>query len=84
MPFITPFEGSSRRGRNLVDGHRAGVEVGIDEVGERAADIDANDFHGLRTPNVRDASCPDRTQRRDRIDGQTPPARRRPHRITNR
>ena len=33
------------RGRNLVDRDRAGVDVAIDEVGERAADIDPDRFH---------------------------------------
>jgi hypothetical protein len=44
--------GILRRGRNLVDGHGAGVEVGENEVGKRASDIDANHFHELRTPSV--------------------------------
>src|ERR1700733_13565608 len=44
--------GILRRGRNLVDSHRAGIEIGENEVGKRAADIDADDLHGLRTPNV--------------------------------
>jgi hypothetical protein len=35
-----------------VDRHRAGVEIGEDEIGERASDIDADDLHGLRAPNV--------------------------------
>ena len=52
-PLHDSVRGILRRGRNLVDGHRAGVEVGINEIGERAADIDANDFHGKRTPKVR-------------------------------
>ena len=47
--------GILRRGRNLVDGHRAGIEVGENEVGKRAADIDANHLHGLRTPSGTDS-----------------------------
>jgi hypothetical protein len=43
MPFMTPSEGSC----GVVDGDAASVEVGKDEIGKRAADIDANDLHGL-------------------------------------
>jgi hypothetical protein len=35
-----------------VDRQRASVEVGENEVGKRAANIDADDLQGLRTPNV--------------------------------
>src|ERR1700691_2148207 len=51
--FHEAVRGFFRRGRNLVDGHRAGVEVGENEVGKRAADIDANHLHELRTPSVK-------------------------------
>ena len=46
MPCTVPCEGSSGRRRELVDEDLARLVVDVDQVGERAADVDSQALHG--------------------------------------
>ncbi len=49
QPLHDAARGIVGRGRDLVDGGRAGIRVGIDQIGESPAHIDADQPHPLRS-----------------------------------